>query len=166
MAGSATYKQSIKQYETVLSFKVSLFIPFIQAWKRRECVYFVCLALKLFQLKFPKTTQCSFKRRRHKQRAYFTVWFRSQIHCAETERRKLPLFFPVISGLPWDENGSGDCGKWQMRLGRAIEEVICHHGSHTPFEQGPRWGGGGGSHTTWRDEAWEMQLTDSAHLSV
>ena len=35
VAGSATY--IVKQYETVLSFKVSLFI---QSWKQQECVYF------------------------------------------------------------------------------------------------------------------------------
>ena len=37
---SATYKQ------LVLSFKVGLFIQFIQSWKQREIVYIVCLYTK------------------------------------------------------------------------------------------------------------------------
>ena len=36
----------VKQYETLLSFKVSLFIQFIQSRKQREFVYFVCLGIK------------------------------------------------------------------------------------------------------------------------
>ena len=35
VAGSATYKQSNKQYEVLLSIKVSLFGLFIQLWKQR-----------------------------------------------------------------------------------------------------------------------------------
>ena len=43
VAGSAKYKQQVKRCEIVLSFKVSLFILFIQSWKQREFVYSGCL---------------------------------------------------------------------------------------------------------------------------
>ena len=39
----------LKQYETVLSFKVSLFIQFMQSRKWRERVYQVCLHVKISQ---------------------------------------------------------------------------------------------------------------------
>ena len=35
-----------KQYETVLSFKVSLFIQFFQPWNQREYLHLVCLVRK------------------------------------------------------------------------------------------------------------------------
>lgn len=35
-----------------------------------------------------------------------------------------------------------DCGKWQMRLGRAIEGVICHHGVTHGLWRGSRGSGG------------------------
>ena len=146
-----------------MSFKVSLFIQFIQAWKRREFANFVCLALKLFRWKFPQTTQCSFKRHRHKQRAYFTVWFLSQIHCAETD------WTPVW----WQQEASTvlSCNfgltlrwKWERGLWEMTDAAREGHwrghmssrGRTRPLSKG--WGGAG-SHTTWRDEAWEMQLT-------
>ena len=44
VAGSATYINKVKQYATMLSFKVSLFVPFIQSWKQREFDYLVCLS--------------------------------------------------------------------------------------------------------------------------
>ena len=34
----------VKQYEAVLSFKVSLFIQFIPAWKQREFDYLICVS--------------------------------------------------------------------------------------------------------------------------
>ena len=39
VAGSANINK-VKQCEIVLSFKLSLFIQFIQSWKQREFVYF------------------------------------------------------------------------------------------------------------------------------
>ena len=61
-------KNKVKQYEIVLSFKVGLFILFIQSWKQSEFVYLVCLRMKKKKnpstrifLFFPKTTQCTFK---------------------------------------------------------------------------------------------------------
>lgn len=47
-----------------------------------------------------------------------------------------------------------------MRLGRAIEEVICHHGvAHALWAGGRRQGVASTSHTTWWDGALGMQLT-------
>ena len=46
VAGSATYLQSEAEW-IVLSFKVSLFIQFIQSWKQREFVDLVCLGIQI-----------------------------------------------------------------------------------------------------------------------
>ena len=35
----------VKQFDTVLSFRVRLFIQFIQSWKQRVLVYLICLGL-------------------------------------------------------------------------------------------------------------------------
>ena len=42
----------VKEYETVLPLKVSLFIRFIRSWKQREFVYLVCLSIKINQEQF------------------------------------------------------------------------------------------------------------------
>ena len=42
---------NMKQNETVLSFKVSLFIQFIQSWKQRQFVYLVLLGIKSQSMK-------------------------------------------------------------------------------------------------------------------
>ena len=41
-------------YEIVLSFKISLFIQFIQSWKQREFVYLACLKKKKSLLVIPQ----------------------------------------------------------------------------------------------------------------
>ena len=157
----------------MLSFKVSLFIQFIQAWKRREFANFVCLALKLFRWKFPQTTQCSFKRHRHKQRAYFTVWFLSQIHCAETD------WTPVW----WQQEASTvlSCNfgltlrwKWERGLWEMTDAAREGHwrghmssrGRTRPLSKG--WGGGIPHYLERRGlgNAANLDSTDSAHLSV
>lgn len=104
-----------------------------------------------------------------------TVWFvspllfLSHIYCAENAQTGdctliklksggkswLPLFFPVISGLPWDENGSGIVGNDRCGSGEPLKRSYVITGSHAAFEQGPKVGVGSPSHTTWRDKAWE-----------
>ena len=67
VAGSTTYKQNTAVW-IVLSFKLSLFIHFIQSWKQREFDYSVCLGrkksanehLSLLINISNKTTDCSF----------------------------------------------------------------------------------------------------------
>lgn len=63
--------------------------------------------------------------------------FLSQIHCVENwldsdcswiwwQEEASTVFscnFELTLRWKWER----DCGKWQMRLGRAIKEVICHH---------------------------------------
>ena len=36
----------MKQYETVLSFKITLYVQFIQSWKQRDFAYIVCLGMR------------------------------------------------------------------------------------------------------------------------